>query len=549
MPASRLTLHHPGIPWFGPPCDQSCAECAPLADRSYVGGDARVASRLTVNVIANYVGAAWSSVLQLVLVPVYLKLLGAEQYGLVGFFATLQAVLAVLDLGLAPAINRELARRSALGRCDQETRDLVKTLETVYWGVAALLGAAVAVASSWLASSWVNVNTVPIAEVKLAIAVMGLTLALQWPTSMYGGGLLGLERQALVSGINAGMATLASGGAALLLVFVSRTAHAFFVWRAAMTLVQVALLRHMLWRALRSEDKAEKARFRLSSLASIWRFSLGMAGVMATAIVLLNTDKIILSKTLSLESLGYYTLAASAVTILPQLVMPIFTAAFPRLSHLVAVKDEQAQRSQFHLCAQLVSVVLAPVATTFVVFSREILALWTWNETAASVASPVLSALAIGGMLNALMVMPSALQLANGWTKLALKVNVLVIAVSVPYTILAATHAGMVGAASGSIVMNALTLAIATPLTFARLLSGSGWRWLRRDVALPVSAAAAACLVVWWWMPGHGSRLLTAAKIMMALAVSFGAAFLSAADVRANALAFWKSTVGKRVES
>ena len=45
-----------------------------------------------------------------VFVPVYISYLGIEAYGLIGLFATLQAWLSLLDLGLSPTLNREMAR-------------------------------------------------------------------------------------------------------------------------------------------------------------------------------------------------------------------------------------------------------------------------------------------------------------------------------------------------------------------------------------------------------------------------------------------------------
>jgi len=62
------------------------------------------------NIVANAIGQGWSGLLSIVLIPVYIRLLGVESYGLVGLYITVQAALAVLDFGLAGTINRELAR-------------------------------------------------------------------------------------------------------------------------------------------------------------------------------------------------------------------------------------------------------------------------------------------------------------------------------------------------------------------------------------------------------------------------------------------------------
>src|SRR5258707_798621 len=64
------------------------------------------------NILANLVGKTWSGLVWLVFLPVYLKFMGVEAYGLVGFYLSLTAVLVILDLGLSTTINRELARLS-----------------------------------------------------------------------------------------------------------------------------------------------------------------------------------------------------------------------------------------------------------------------------------------------------------------------------------------------------------------------------------------------------------------------------------------------------
>ena len=42
----------------------------------------------------------------LVFVPVYIKYLGIESYGLIGFFASLQAWFALLDMGMTPGFKQ-----------------------------------------------------------------------------------------------------------------------------------------------------------------------------------------------------------------------------------------------------------------------------------------------------------------------------------------------------------------------------------------------------------------------------------------------------------
>src|ERR1700693_438996 len=94
------------------------------------------------NIIANVAGRGWSALLSLAVVPVYIHFLGIEAYGLIGFFLSLMAILSLLDLGLGAALNRKFAQYSALSGKAQEMRDLLRTLETIYWLIGIAIGAA-----------------------------------------------------------------------------------------------------------------------------------------------------------------------------------------------------------------------------------------------------------------------------------------------------------------------------------------------------------------------------------------------------------------------
>ena len=67
-----------------------------------------------VRLAANLFGTGWAALLGLAVVPTYLRLIGVEAYGLMSFYMALTTLIQVFDLGLSPALNRELARLSAL---------------------------------------------------------------------------------------------------------------------------------------------------------------------------------------------------------------------------------------------------------------------------------------------------------------------------------------------------------------------------------------------------------------------------------------------------
>jgi hypothetical protein len=89
-------------------------------------------NKVRSNFAANVAGQAWVTLTQLLVVPLYIKLLGIEAYGLMGFFFVLQATVQILDLGLGPTLTREIAKRRAMVGGLADARSLVKTVSIAY---------------------------------------------------------------------------------------------------------------------------------------------------------------------------------------------------------------------------------------------------------------------------------------------------------------------------------------------------------------------------------------------------------------------------------
>jgi O-antigen/teichoic acid export membrane protein len=79
----------------------------------------------------------------LAVVPAYIHFLGIEAYGLIGFFLSLTAILQLLDLGLGTALNRQFSHHSAQSGKAREMRDLLRTLEIIYWLIGIAIGATI----------------------------------------------------------------------------------------------------------------------------------------------------------------------------------------------------------------------------------------------------------------------------------------------------------------------------------------------------------------------------------------------------------------------
>jgi hypothetical protein len=117
--------------------------------------------------------------------------MGIEAYGLVGVFASLVAIFSVLDMGLSTTTNREIARYSVQPGQEQETRNLVRTLEVVYWLMGAAICILLVMLAPLIATRWIKTTQMSSSTVQASIIVMGFVLVSRWPLSLYAGGLMG----------------------------------------------------------------------------------------------------------------------------------------------------------------------------------------------------------------------------------------------------------------------------------------------------------------------------------------------------------------------
>jgi O-antigen/teichoic acid export membrane protein len=445
-------------------------------------------NRVKTNFFANLAGSGWSALVGIACTPLYIHFMGMEAYGLIGFYFMLQGIIQILDLGLSPTVNREMARYSALPGKAGEARDFVRTLEVGYWAIGILIGCVVWYSAPYIASHWIKAGNIPILEVRRAVTIMGALTALQWPLTFYQGGLLGLQRQVLLNGITIATATLSGGGALLVLWLVSPTVSAFFTWQIAISLLQAAATTFALWRCL--PGSGHVARFDLGITRGIWRFAAGMSGITITALMLTQLDKVILSKMLTLKTFGYYILAGVVGNGLSGvLITPMFNTIFPRFSSLVAAGDEKSLLAMYHGSTQVMSVMILPAAAIIAFFSPEIMLLWTGSPEVANNTASIVSILVAGTALNGLMNLPFALQLSYGWTRIGLAINAFFIVTLVPAIVLMTRHYGAAGAATVWLGLNSVYMIIGVPLTHRRLLKGEALRWFTKDVGIPLAGS------------------------------------------------------------
>lgn len=495
------------------------------------------------NLIANYLGQGWVAIMGLAFIPIYIKYLGIEAYGLIGLFALLQAWLSLLDMGMTPTLGREMARFTGGTHSAQSIRDLLRSIEVIAFVIAVLIASGIGLSANWMANSWVQAESLPSDVVEQAFVVMGIVTAIRFMESVYRSSIVGLQRQVLFNLVNSTMATLRGLGAVGVLVWLSPSIEAFFIWQALVSIVTLIVLGVTTYTSLPLAENT--GRFSIKALRGVWRFAGGMLGITFLSLLLMQVDKVLLSKLLSLKEFGYYTLAAIVAGALYVVMTPITQAFYPRMCELHARNDQAGLIDSYHKGAQLVSVFAGSVAIVIIVFSETFLRFWTQDHELAQSTATLLSLLMIGNLLNGLMWIPYQTQLAHGWTSLTVRINILAVAVIVPAILWVTPHFGSEGAAWIWIGLNAVYFLIGIHFMYRRILSTEKWNWYAHDIFIPLftGITSASALAMLW--SAESSTLDDMALLILAAMITFIVMLFSASILRKKLYQLAKPTLEK----
>jgi len=438
---------------------------------------------LKQNIIANYASQIYVSIIGIALLPMYIKYMGSEAYGLVGFFAMLQAWFGVLDLGLTPTVGRETARYKGGAVSALAFRQLYRALTVIFVIVAIVGSGTLFFLSELITTKWLNLETLPINNVIIAVQIMAISVGLRWMTGLYRGVVTGTEQLVWLSGFNAVVATLRFVGVFASMCFFGFTPLVFFTHQFIIALIEnvcLAIKSHLLLPQKRNLNEAIGWSFQ--PVKPVLKFSLTIAFTASVWVFVTQTDKLVLSGILSLENYGYFTLAVLVANGIMMTSGPISSAIMPHMARLNAEGKHDEMINIYRQATQLVAIVAGSVAITLVATARPLLIAWTGDTHLANQAAPILKLYAAGNLFLCIAAFAYYLQYAKGNLRYHLIGNIGLVVILIPSIIFAATLFGGVGGGYVWLIMNALFLFIWVAYVHHKLVPNLHLKWLINDV-------------------------------------------------------------------
>lgn len=438
------------------------------------------------NIVAGIATQIYVTLISFLILPLYLKYMGAETYGLVGFFTMLQVWFNLLDVGLTPTITRETSRFQGGVTDVLSYRRLIRALQMIFGTIGLSGGGLLMMSSGVIASQWLNVQTLQFEQVQFAIQLMAGVIAMRWMSGLYRGCIAGFEKLVWLGSFNAFIATLRSAGALPVMIWIGPSATVFFTYQILVGMVEIIGLASKSHRLLPVVCPGQKLGWRpyglFTPLKPVLKFSLVIAFTSSVWVFVTQIDKLVLSKLLTLSDYGYFTLAVLAASGVMLISGPVSNALMPQMTRLQAEGDERGLIKLYRNATQMVAVITIPLCIVVSVFAEQILWAWTGDMHASLQAAPVLRLYALGNGFLTIGAFPYYLQFAKGDLKLHLVGSMIFLCLLVPLLTWATWTYGAIGAGYAWLSANAIYFIAWIPLVHRRLVKGLHKQWLLFDV-------------------------------------------------------------------
>lgn len=488
------------------------------------------------------------SVLAILILPLYMRLMGAEAYGLVGFFGLMQAWFGLLDMGLTATMGRETARFRGGAISPLELRQLLRALEWLFVVVALLGIVFIVFGSDYLAHHWLKIQNLSYSEVALSIQIMAVIAALRWIGGLFRGVVNGYERQVWLSSYSAFFTSLRFLGVIPVLLYLQPTPTAFFSYQLLIAIVELLVLIIKSYTLLPRLERPLQMLIGIKPIIPILKFSASVSFLSIVWILVTQSDKMVLSKMISLADYGLFTLAASAASAIMIFSGPISSAIQPRLARLHAENRELELIDLYRKAAHFVSIIVFPVAMILVFFAKPLLWVWTNDHNVSNAIHPVFSLYVLGNALLTVTAFQYFLQFAKGDMHLHIYGNIFFLVFLVPSIVAAVLAYGMIGAGYAWFLANVAFFLFWVPIVHRKFAKGIHIKWLIHDIGTPMLISAVIAFAAWIILPMPENRLLAMACISISGLIVLACTVLCSADARKMSFAVLaKSSYFKRM--
>lgn len=378
-----------------------------------------LASLTARNVASSFVALAWLSLLSMLTIPVYIRLLGVAEWGLVAACASLQILSTFIDAGFSQIVPKWVAHEA---QNPERLRSYVALFRRIYICLGLLLFFLLQAVAGPLAHEWFQVSAYQGDQLELAIRIMSFQFLFQFINNLNIGLWYGLQHQVLANKRACTFTTLKHVLALITIIFGTQQAWVYALSFSLVSLLELVANTITTRRMLGVVDTESEAKI-IAIKPLLNEVSLLSGGIFVGALAS-HLDKIVLSRTIDVESFGIYTTVVTLAAAFQQLHAPITRTYLPVFVQDIRTSGQITIAHLKQLLAGTLLFLILPALLTCA-FAPMVLSLWLHDPKFVILGTAPLRLLLLAIIISSLYGCIYQVMLAAGKSGNILKFNIL----------------------------------------------------------------------------------------------------------------------------
>jgi O-antigen/teichoic acid export membrane protein len=372
---------------------------------------------LARNTIWNLAASVASILIALFSVPILLRYLGTDRFGVISLVWVIEGQFGIFDLGLGQALTKLIAER--LGACKEHETPPIFWSSLLIMSSLGVLGAVILrFASGWLVHHILKVPVNIQSETVTALRLVAISLPVVISSSALRGYLIGYQRFDILSAIRVPVSLFSYLVPLIVLPFSKKLGP--FIGVLVLSRF-IAWIIHLVMCLRVSPVLREQLTIRGAPFAHMFRFGGWMTVTNTLGPIMVSLDRLLIGALISMTAVAYYATAYEAVTKLWIIPTAISGVLFPAFATAL-IQDRKKAAYLYKLGAKYILLSLFPIVLGVLTLGHFALQLWL-GPGLAQKCTPIMHILVIGVFANSLAQVPFWQIQAAGRPDIAAKIH------------------------------------------------------------------------------------------------------------------------------
>ncbi|MFH0702004.1 MAG: flippase [bacterium] len=378
---------------------------------------------LARNTLLNFAGQSLPLVAAIFTIPLIIKGLGTERFGILTLIWAVIGYAGLFDLGFGRALTQLISKK--IGADD--TKDLpilVWTALLIVLGLGVIGAVVVAILTQWIVLHLFKVPSSYVSETINSMYLLALSLPLVIANSSFRGILEAYQKFSLANAVRTPLGIWNFASPLLILVFSKSLTYVVAILIVG---TMIAFIANLILCMKVVQDFSKNFGFCKNYIKPLINFGGWLTVSNIISPIMVYFDRIFIASTLSMTAVAYYTTPYTVITKLLIIPSAVLGVMFPAFSAVFS-KNKEKTRYLYYQSLKYVIFLLLPFVIIIILFAKTGLTLWL-NPEFANNSFRAAQILAVGVLINSLAFFPFGLIQASGRADITAKFHLLEIPV------------------------------------------------------------------------------------------------------------------------